>query len=309
MFVLFGYLFICFIFGTTYFAIKVGLQGGIPPMLFAGIRFLLAGGITLFFLLIQRKTCKLTWKQTKGIFLSGFLMTTIPFGALFWAEQYISSGMAAILVASAPVFTALLGMLTKEMEFRWLLVPGFILSFLGTVFIVGFEQSSVVSEGLTSLLAKISIIVAELFFGIGVIHSRKILAQIPPLAFNGYQSLYASVSLLLLSFVFEQERYTSILINSTNLVAVLYLAIIASILASTIYYWLVKQTNSTFPTTWTYIAPIIAMVIGSMYLDEQVTWIQVVGSTSILLGIVMINWGTLGKLFRFKRKINHSTAV
>ncbi|MFY0544582.1 DMT family transporter [Brevibacillus sp. H7] len=288
-----GYVVMCLIFGTTYFMIKIGLEEGIPPFLFAGLRFFLAGAIVLLFMAWRKQFRWLTLREYGEMAILGLLMTTIPFAALFWGEQYISSGTAALLVASAPIFTTLVSVFYKQIRFRWYVLAGLLLSVSGAALILS-NQLDGEDYGWYSFFSKLFIIASELFFSIGAVRSRKIVKKLSPFVFNGYQMVFASIGLFLISAV--TEPIAAVAFTASSLLALFYLAVVASIIASTIYYWLVKETNATFPTTWTYVAPVIAMGIGAAFLGEQLTVIGICGGIGVLTGILLLNWETWGKL-------------
>ncbi|NGQ95970.1 EamA family transporter [Brevibacillus sp. SYP-B805] len=290
---LLGYVVMCLIFGTSYLMIKIGLMEGIPPFQFAGLRFLIAGALVLAFLGIRRQLPRLSVKIYAEVALLGFLMTTIPFASLFWAEQHVSSGTAALLVATAPIFTLFLGLVLREIRFRWHLFLGLAVSLCGVALLVSHNLGGE-TAGLPALAGKLSIMGSELFFSLGVIRSRKLMGKIPPFVFNGYQSVFGSLGLLLISFFTEQVSAAAY--TFTAVTALLYLAIVVSIVASSIYYWLVKETNSTFPTTWTYVAPVLAMVNGTLFLDEALTVEVLQGGVAVLVGIILLNWETWQKI-------------
>jgi drug/metabolite transporter (DMT)-like permease len=292
---LLGYLVMCLIFGTSYLMIKIGLVEGIPPFQFAGLRFLIAGVLVLAFLGIRRQLPRLSVGTYAEIALLGFLMTTIPFASLFWAEQHVSSGTAALLVATAPIFTLLLGLFLREIRFRWHLFVGLAVSLCGVVLLVSHHLEGE-TAGLPALVGKLSIMGSELFFSLGVIRSRKLMGTIPPFVFNGYQSVFGSLGLLLISLF--TERVSAAAYTFTSVTALLYLAVVVSIAASSIYYWLVKETNSTFPTTWTYVAPVLAMVNGTLFLGEALTVEGIQGGVAVLVGIILMNWETWKKIVR-----------
>ncbi len=102
-----NYLLMCLVFGTTFLAIKVGIDAGAPPFFSAGLRFLLAGSILFAFMVIKRKAT-FSLLLRKEMFLTGMALTFGTFATLYWAEQHLSSGIAAILSATAPLMVLLL---------------------------------------------------------------------------------------------------------------------------------------------------------------------------------------------------------
>lgn len=105
--VIFNYILICMIFGTTFLTIKIGIEAGAPPLFSAGIRFFLAGVILIIVFTLKRKGI-IPYLLSKRIIYAGFCLTFMTFATLYWAEQYISSGLAAVLSATGPMMILLL---------------------------------------------------------------------------------------------------------------------------------------------------------------------------------------------------------
>ncbi|WP_051968007.1 DMT family transporter [Brevibacillus thermoruber] len=289
-----GYGLMCLIYGTSYFAIKLGLAEGMPPLLFAGLRFFLAAVLVLAVLAWRRQLVPLRLREWAEVALLGVLMTTIPFAALFWSEQHISSGTAALLVATAPVFTTLISVVCRQMSWRWYVPAGLLLSLAGTACLVGWPAAEP-GGSIHALLGKWAIVVSELFFSWGAVRSRAWVARLTPFVFNGYQMLAASLVLLLLSAV--TEPVSAVRFTGLSLAALAYLTVVVSIVASTLYYRLVQATNAAFPTTWTYVAPVIALAIGAVFLGEELTAASLAGSIGVLAGVILLNGESWARLF------------
>ncbi|MDF2679318.1 MAG: EamA family transporter [Brevibacillus sp.] len=303
---LLAYVTMCLIFGTSYFAIKLGLEEGIAPFLYAGLRFLFASLLVLLIMFVRRRLGLLHWKVYLELGFLGILMTTIPFAALFWAEQYISSGTAALLVATAPIFTTLFSLYRKQMTFRWFVPAGLLISMLGTILLIGWSHDGGTNQT-EALLGKLAIILSELFFSYGAVRSREWVTRLTPFVFNGYQMLFASFGLLLLSFLTEPYAETTFTVTLAS--ALFYLVILVSIAASTLYYWLVQETNAAFPTTWTYVAPVIATAIGYLFLGEALTASHMIGSLAVLLGVILLNGEGWAKLRQLRTNATQSPGL
>lgn len=276
-----AYLFMCAVFGTTYLAIKIGLNEGIPPFYMAALRFLIASVLLLVYLYAKRIPFPKTFKEYVEIAFLGVLMISAPFAALFWAEQYITSGTASLLVATAPVF---IGLLSKMEKAQWV---GFGLALAGLYFIV-FPEIHAGQATFHSLMAKGAIVAAEIFFAYGAIRSKAVLSSgVTPLMFNGLQMGFASIVLLAISGIAEYPLAAKW--SNDALISLLYLSVVASVAASGIYYWLVKITSPLFPSTWTYVAPIIAMFAGSLFLGERLSTAGVFGAVLVIGGVVLVN--------------------
>jgi drug/metabolite transporter (DMT)-like permease len=113
----------------------------------------------------------------------------------------------------------------------------------------------------------------------------------------------AGIGLLVMSLFFEDFRH--IAWTHVSLGALVYLGVVASIGALGIFYWLIQQTNPTFPSTWTYAAPVIAMVVGAVFLGEKITWTSVSGAVCVLAGIIVLNLSTLRDLLSRTRQRNY----
>lgn len=284
--VFFLYSLMCLIFGTTFLFIKLGLEVGWSPFLFSSLRFVIAGVIVVIFVWIVKKLEVYPIAFHFKIFKLAFLMTTIPFAALYWGEQYISSGEAAILVATSPVFILLINHLMKTERITQVKAIGALISMLGIILTVFNEIDF--SSNIESFYAKCFLLIAEIAFAYGSVKSKKVLSNVKnPFLFNGFQMLYGGSLLFLLSFLF-QENY-SLPVKSYGWSILAYFIFFASILSYGIFYWLIKNTSAFFSSTWTYISPVIAMMLGFIIFGEVITWLGLMGSILILLGVLLSN--------------------
>jgi drug/metabolite transporter (DMT)-like permease len=274
------YVVMCLIYSTTYLAIKVGMEDGVPPFYMAAWRFGVAGLVIAAYWAWKKGVFPKSWRVYREMALQGLLMTVCPFAALFWSEQYITSGMAALLVATAPVFVGILG---KMDRWQWV---GAAVTMAGIYLVAAHDLGG--AESGKALAAKAVLVASELFFAYGLVRSKRLLSTgISPVLFNGVQMLFASLGLFSLSFVWEQPLST--VWSGAAIWSVLYLAIVASVVASGIFYWLVEKTNPLFPTTWTYVAPIAAMGLGAVVLGEPLTVSMGIGALLVIGGVLVIN--------------------
>lgn len=287
-----AYLAMCGIFGTTFFAIKVGLDGGLPPFLFAGLRFFLAGLGLLPVLAWAGRLPRLSARDASAVAVMGLLMTTIPYAALFWGEQHVSSGTAAFLVSTAPIFTALIAAARGEAPLGAGVILGLATSVAGTAAIVAARPAGALGSGdAAETASKVGLVLGELAFAAGAVWSRPVVRRVSPLAFNAWQMLFGSLPLLASAALLERPRLTAV--EPAALAALAYLAVVASMLGLGLYYWLLERTGATFPTTWTYVSPVIALGVGAAWLGERLTPLALAGSAAVLIGTVALNWRTL----------------
>jgi drug/metabolite transporter (DMT)-like permease len=289
--IIYYYVLMCLIFGTTFLAIKLGINAGFAPFMFAGLRFGTAAILILAFLGIK----KIQFPRSLTVYVElayvGICMTGITFAALYWAEQYISSGLAALLSATGPLMLLIMGMLVDRKKCSFMQLIGAFVGIIGVYLIVLPKMEG----GMTNswLQGAIAIVTAEFFYAIGAIHSRRILSgSMTPLMMNGFQMLFGSFGLIMASFCLESQPFGMVDLTQA-IVSLLYLIFIGSIVAQGIYYWLVKATNPLFPSTWLYVSPVIALFVGYLILGETAHPISIIGAFAVLGGVYLTNYQQL----------------
>ncbi len=168
--VIFNYILVCIIFGTTFLTIKIGIEAGAPPLFSAGIRFFLAGVILMFIFKLKRKEI-MPHVFSKRIMYAGFCLTFMTFASLYWAEQYISSGLVAVLSATGPMMILLLQARRNKKTLQKEQFFALIIALIGVIFVSlpGMHQE----VSFIWSIACIVLVVGELFYGIGSIRSKK----------------------------------------------------------------------------------------------------------------------------------------
>ncbi|PFY04613.1 DMT family transporter [Bacillus toyonensis] len=290
--VIFNYILVCIIFGTTFLTIKIGIEAGAPPLFSAGIRFFLAGVILMFIFKLKRKEI-MPHVLSKRIMYAGFCLTFMTFASLYWAEQYISSGLAAVLSATGPMMILLLQARRNNKKLQKEQFFALIIALIGVVFVSlpGMHQE----VSFIWSIACIILVVGELFYGIGSIRSKEILSDlrsVSPFLINGIQMFYGGILLLIVSFIVEQPNVT-VLTSWSVQWPILYLIFIGSIGGHGLYYWLLSKTNPVFPSTWLYVSPLIAIIVGYIVLGEPLNPAMGIGACFILIGVFLANRSTL----------------
>ncbi|WP_314589158.1 EamA family transporter [Paenibacillus terrigena] len=295
-----NYLIMCLVFGTTFLAIKVGIDAGAPPFFSAGLRFLLAGSIILLYMVVRRKA-RLSLLLRKEMLLTGAGLTFGVFATLYWAEQYLSSGIAAILSATAPLMILLLQTAISRQRLSLSSLVGCLTGTVGVVLLL--------LPGITVTFSRIwvlgcaAVLLGQVFYSTGTVYSRRVLQRFQdtsPIALNAAQMIYGGVLLLILS-LFTEKIHIETLLAPNAIWSLLYLIIAGSMTGHTIFYWLIAKTNPVFPSTWLYISPLIALCLGAVLYDEPVSVLSVVGGMTIIIGIIVINMDSL-RTFVFKGK-------
>ncbi|UKS30943.1 EamA family transporter [Paenibacillus sp. HWE-109] len=290
--IIINYLLICLIFGTTFLAIKVGVDASTPPFFSAGIRFFLAG-LLLFLWMVWRKKASFKLLLHKEMLLTGIGLTFGTFATLYWAEQYVSSGIAAVLSATAPMMILVLQMLVLRQRANANAIFGCLLGFVGIILLV-LPQLAVTAD-ITWVLGCCAIIVGQIFYGGGALYAKKVIQQFPqasPIALNAVQMIYGGLMLLALALCTEHINFRGMLTTSA-VGSLLYLIVIGSMVGHSLFYWLVAKTNPIFPATWLYISPIIALAFGVLLYGEKITWVSAAGVIIIMAGTIYANSGNL----------------
>lgn len=281
-----AYLLMCLIYGTTFLAIKLGMMEGFAPFFFAGIRFAAAGLLVIGCLLAVKAALPRSKRAYVDLIRLGICMTFLPFAALYWGEQHISSGFAALLTAFGPISVFLFGLLLERKRSAALQWLGILLAMFGLYLVVLPNLDIGVSAAW--ILSAAVILLSEVAYAWGAIFSKRLLSQgITPMAMNGFQMFFGSLGLLLLSLIWEPEPLPSAA-TPTAIGSLLYLILFGS-LASSLYYWLIKRTNPLFPSTWLYVSPVIALVVGYLVLGEPIYPLSAAGTVLVIAGVVLTN--------------------
>ncbi|MEI4615569.1 DMT family transporter [Bacillus cereus] len=295
--VIFNYILVCIIFGTTFLTIKIGIEAGAPPLFSAGIRFFLAGIILMIIFKLKRKEI-MPHIFSKRTMYAGFCLTFMTFASLYWSEQYISSGLAAVLSATGPMMILLIQAKRNREKLQKEQLVALVIALIGVIFVSlpGMHQQ----VSFIWSIACIVLVIGELFYGIGSIRSKEILSDlsnVSPFLINGIQMFYGGILLLIASIIVEQPNVT-VLTSWSVQWPILYLIFIGSIGGHGLYYWLLSKTNPVFPSTWLYVSPLIAIIVGYIILGEPLNPTMGMGACLILIGVFLANRSTLRTYFK-----------
>jgi len=279
------------VWGSTYFFIKMAVDG-FPPMLLGALRFLTAGVLLL------------TWCKIKGeqIFIkrniihaavTGFLLLVIGNGAVIWVEQTLPSAMVAIMVSSAPIWFVLFDKQNWRVNFKSTsTIVGLVIGFAGVVLLFseqirGLFDSSV---GLSKLPGMLLLLIGAMSWASGSLYSKYNNTQGSASVNTAWQMLAAGFIFLPSSF-FNHEvqnlQWQNIPMHSW--LALLYLVIFGSIAAFSAYVWLLQVRPATQVSTYAYVNPVIAVILGVLFAHESITLLQVGGLVIILGSVLLIN--------------------
>lgn len=271
------------VFGTTFGAIKIGIVDGWPPLLAAGIRFTIAGVLVLAVARATGSTKRLSATELGRVASIGFTCTTITFGALYAAERVLPSGLAAVLSATGPLFAVTFAVIAGTRRFDPGVAIGLVVATAGVVLVSGVGA---VTGGL-ALAAAIAIVASEAAYAWGLAQARPLRTVMPALQLAGLQQALGGAMLLLLSLVFEHRGPERV--DEAGVLALVYLIVIGSAVAHTLAIWLSATTSATFASSWSYVSPFIALLVGSTYLRELPEPAAILGGVLVVVGAAVLN--------------------
>ncbi|MEE9269090.1 MAG: EamA family transporter [Candidatus Krumholzibacteria bacterium] len=275
------YSILCLIWSSTWLMIKVGLAGA-PPFTAAGIRLIIASFV--IFVILHRRRIKLP--RSAAFYRLSLFLGTIQMGAayglVYWGEQYISSGLAAILFSSMPLLVAILARLFVGESLSPAKVAGILLGVAGVYVIF---SDSVALGGPQSVYGITAVLGSVLCTSVSTVTIKKYATEYHPFAAMSLPVFIGGIILAVCGLLFERDRPVDW--NYTTIFSILYLAVFGSVIAFGLYFWIIKHIEVTVLSYQTFLLPIIAGVLGWIFLGETVTLRVVIGGSMILAGIAL----------------------
>lgn len=284
--ILLAFAIIYLVWGSTFLAIRVGVHQ-VPPFLLAGLRFAVSG-IVLFAGMRLRGTPSPSVREWLAATLLGTLIFLIDYGCLFWAEQRVPSGIAAVVLATIPVFIALLEIIllrTQRLTLR--LAAALTVGICGVAVLV--NRSFSWGEAPINRAGASALMVAALTWSLATILSRKLpLPASKPMS-AAAQMLSGGIQLFLLSALSGETRGFRLQTVSWNAwLALLYLIVAGSIVGFTAYIWLLHYESPTKVGTYAYVNPVVAVVLGHFAGKEALGPRTLLGTMFVLVSVITI---------------------
>ena len=275
------------VWGSTYLGIRVAIDT-IPPFVMAGIRFLIAGSV-LFGWSILREGRSFTWptpREWRDTFVVGGLLLLGGMGLVSWGEQTVPSGITALMIAMMPVWVAVLGWLFLHERLPRAAIVGIVVGIVGVAVLVGPTGDS----DQINPVGALALIVSPLSWATGSLYAAN-RAKLPsrPLLATGGQMLAGGVLLGAAGLVTgEWQTFSPAAVSFDSLIALAYLTIIGSLLAFTTYGWLLRVAPLPFIATYAYVNPVVAVILGTVVLDEPLTPRTLVAGAVIVFAVALI---------------------
>jgi len=274
------------VWGSTYLAIRFGVET-IPPFMMAGTRFVLAG-ILLYAWARWRGAQRPTLIEWRSAAIIGTLLLFVGNGGVTWAEQRVPSGIAALLVATVPMWIVMFDwLLHGAVRPRLGVMMGLGIGFIGVLMLIGPDQ--LLGHNRIDLGGVGALMIACISWAIGSLYSRKaILPKSPLLATSMEMLAGGTVLYLVAAFTGEFQRFEPASVSTRSWLAVGYLSVFGSIIGFTAYVWLLRVVHASRVATYAYVNPIIAILLGWSLAGEEFTVQMLFAASVIIVAVVLI---------------------
>ena len=278
------WLFLCCIWGSTWLFIKLGLTD-LPPLTFAGIRFVIAATILFSLIAVRRVPLPNHKRDWLLLAVTGVLSFSLNYGLVFWGEQYISSGLAALLQSTLPAFGLVIAHFYLPGERMTLpRIVGVLLGVLG-VGVIFSNQLQV--SGPRAVWGSAALVGSAFCAAYANVLVKRYGLNLQPSVLAAGQMLFGLIPLLLIGIPLEgnplKYHWTGIAV-----IALFYLAIVGTVVAFLLYYWLMHNMDVTKTMLIALVTPVVAVILGMLVLKEELHWRTLIGGAMIISGLSLI---------------------
>ncbi len=285
LFILLAFFSIYVIWGSTYLLNKVAVTE-LPPFMLASIRFVTAGLLIFAISKAMGKKLRITRAQFFNTVIAGFLFLAFGNGVVVWALRFVDSGFAALVISAQPLVVLLFMRILEGKRILPMSMVGVALGLIGIYLLVSQKQ---VTSNENSVLGILMIFACLLSWSYGSLFVGK--ANLPTNHFvnTGYQMFTAGIILGIASFLFDEPWSTPTTWSTPVQYSMVLLIIFGSIVAFTSFNYLLKVVSPEKVATSTYVNPVIAMILGWYFLNEQITTQSAIAAAVLLTGVYFIN--------------------
>jgi len=285
--VVLAYIAVCILWGSTYLAIRIGVSE-LPPTIFAGIRFTIAGALMFGYAIFKGLSMPKNISEVFKISIVGIFLLVGGNGALVWAETRISSGVASLMVATVPLFMALIeALLPSKSKLNgkgWL---GLFIGFIGVSFLVlsDWNKALIDTTGMSLL------IISALSWASGSVYSKSFTSSAATISNIAIQMLSGGICLSIIgTFLGEFSR-----VHFTNkgLGALLYLVVFGSMIGYSCYIYILQKWPAAKAGTYAYVNPMVAVMLGAIFLGEAISIKIILATITILGGVILVQTSKL----------------
>jgi len=279
------------VWGSTYFFIRMSEQGGMPPFLLGAIRFTTAGALLMAWCIIKGEKIFVK-RDIINAAVTGILLLLVGNGIVIWAEKTLPSAMVAIMVSSAPIWFVLLdkpnwGINLKNKS----TIIGLIIGFAGVILLFSEQLQVMFTGGGASLLPwMLLLLLGSISWSYGSLYAKHRPSTGSASVSTAWQMLIAGIVYMPVSVIHGEFKSLDLgSIQASGWLSVLYLVLFGSIAAYNAYVWLLQVRPATQVSTYAYVNPVIAVILGVVFAHENISLIQLTGLFVILASVLLIN--------------------
>jgi drug/metabolite transporter (DMT)-like permease len=274
---------VCLFWGTTYLAIRIGVQR-LPPALFAGVRFIIAGFIFLTYLRLRGYPLP---KPREWVHMAvvGITLLVMANGLVVWSEQWVPSGLTAVIIATVPFWAAgLEATLPSGERLSLRKVLGIVIGFAGVIILFAPDLGG--SFDKAYLKGVMVLIFVPFFWSVGSIYSKHHPLQSSAMVAAGTETLIAGIVLTAIGTALgEWKEFT---MNWKGMASIAYLIVFGSIVGYSSFIYALSKLPVTTVSMYAYVNPVIAVILGWLILGERLDWSVVMATTVVLLGVALV---------------------
>jgi drug/metabolite transporter (DMT)-like permease len=288
--------------GSTYLAIGIADEEHLPPAVMCTMRFVIAGPLMLAACVALGRRIRISWKEGVRLATIGCLLLVGGNCGLAWAEQWVPTGFAALIIAVTPIWFLLLETFVfhgDRLSMRGIVGVALGIAGVALLFWSRFEHRA---GGVMPLVAACTLLLSSLSWSIGSVVSHKWQMKVDPFAATGWQMMFAAIGNAVVALVSGEYRH--IVVTQRAMMAVLYLVVFGSWVGYTAYIWLLKHVPTPKVATYAYVNPVVAVFLGWLLHSERLDSFMLGGTLIIVVGVALV---TTAKIHDAGRQVAEGT--
>lgn len=290
--VAFAFAIVYVVWGSTYFFIQIAVKD-FPPFILGALRFVVAGGMMAAWCLFKGLNI-FAAKGIKNAAISGILMLFCGNGIIIWVERSMPSGMVAIMVSSAPLWFVLLDKPKWSENLRSKsIIAGLLIGLAGVILLFSeqvTEAMSIQGSKSVEMSSMVMLVFAAITWSGGSLYSNYKSTDDPIIVNSTWQMIAAGIAFIpgiIIRDEFSTFQWKDVSVDAW--MAVIYLVVLGSIAGFSAYVWLLKERSAMQVSTYAYVNPVVAVLLGVFFANEKISSIQIIGLIIILASVFMIN--------------------
>jgi drug/metabolite transporter (DMT)-like permease len=281
------------VWGSTYFFIRIAMQGGLPPFILGAVRFTTAGLLMMGWCVIKKEKILISAKDIITASITGVLLLFVANGIVIWSEQTLPSAMVAILVSSAPIWFVVLDKPHWPENLRSkATIFGLIIGFGGVILLFSEQIGNIFksADAQSKLPWMLLLVLGTISWSGGSIYSKARKSTASTTVSTAWQMIAAGLVYFPVSLLHGEYKDLKLQnIQTSGWLGLVYLIIFGSIAAFSAYVWLLQVRPATQVSTYAYVNPVIAVILGVFFAGEHISLTQIGGLAVILLSVLLIN--------------------